>query len=300
MTQSFSGASADPEAIRPELNVPDVDVPRRPSAAAGFGRSGATSLRVGVAVVWLSVIVLLPLAAIAWQSAGGGWRAFWLAVTSNAALDSFRVTVTISAGVTLINIVFGLLIAWVLVRDDFIGKRLVDAIIDLPFALPTIVASLVMLALYGTNSPVGLHLQHTAWGVAVALAFVTLPFVVRAVQPVLLEIDRETEEAAASLGASGPKIFTSVLLPSLLPSLLSGAGLAFARAIGEFGSVVLIGGAVPGKTEVSSQWIRTLIENDDRTGAAAISIVLLLISFAVLFVLRIAGARAARREERSA
>jgi sulfate transport system permease protein len=194
--------------------------------------------------------------------------------------------------------VFGLLIAWILVRDDFIGRRLVDTVIDLPFALPTIVASLVMLALYGNNSPVGLHLQHTAWGVAVALAFVTLPFVVRAVQPVLLEIDRETEEAAASLGASSPKIFTSVILPSLLPSLLSGAGLAFSRAIGEFGSVVLIGGAVPGKTEVSSQWIRTLIENDDRTGAAAISIVLLLISFVLLFVLRIVGARAARREER--
>jgi sulfate transport system permease protein len=163
--------------------------------------------------------------------------------------------------------------------------------------LPTIVASLVMLALYGNNSPVGLHLQHTAWGVAVALAFVTLPFVVRAVQPVLLEIDRETEEAAASLGASGPKIFTSVVLPSLTPALLSGAGLAFSRAIGEFGSVVLIGGAVPGKTEVSSQWIRTLIENDDRTGAAAISIVLLAISFIVLFALRIVGGRAAKRQE---
>jgi sulfate transport system permease protein len=196
--------------------------------------------------------------------------------------------------------VFGLLIAWVLVRDDFFGKRLVDAIIDLPFALPTIVASLVMLALYGHNSPVGLHLQHTPWGVGIALAFVTLPFVVRAVQPVLLEIDRETEEAAASLGAGGPKIFTSVILPSLLPALLSGAGLAFSRAIGEFGSVVLIGGAVPGKTEVSSQWIRTLIENDDRTGAAAISIVLLLISFAVLLLLRLVGARAAKREELAA
>jgi sulfate transport system permease protein len=287
----------DPEAIRPELDEPTGDGARRPSKA--FVRPDSTSLRVGVAMVWLSVIVLLPLAAIAWQAAGGGWHAFWLAVTSHAAVDSFRVTLTISAGVTLVNIVFGLLIAWILVRDDFIGKRLLDAVIDLPFALPTIVASLVMLALYGNNSPVGLHLQHTAWGVAVALAFVTLPFVVRAVQPVLLEIDRETEEAAASLGASGPKIFTSVILPSLLPSLLSGAGLAFSRAIGEFGSVVLIGGAVPGKTEVSSQWIRTLIENDDRTGAAAISIVLLLISFFLLFVLRIVGARAARREERA-
>jgi sulfate/thiosulfate transport system permease protein len=263
-------------------------------------RGGGTSLRVGVSMLWLSVIVLLPLAAIGWQSVGGGWRAFWLAVTSNAALESFRVTLSISAGVTVLNMVFGLLIAWVLVRDDFAGKRLVDAIIDLPFALPTIVASVVLLALYGNHSPVGLHLQHTGWGVGVALAFVTLPFVVRAVQPVLLEIDRETEEAAASLGANNPTIFTTVVLPSLTPVLLTGAGLTFSRAIGEFGSVVLIGGAVPGKTEVSSQWIRTLIENDDRTGAAAISIVLLAISFVVLFVLRSLGSRAAKREELSA
>ncbi|HWY01354.1 MAG TPA: sulfate ABC transporter permease subunit CysT [Mycobacterium sp.] len=285
----------DPQATRPELGGSLGDGQWALSRLPSRG-SGITSLRVGVAMVWLSVIVLLPLAAIAWQAAGGGWHAFWLAVKSNAAVESFRVTLTISAGVTVVNVVFGLLIAWVLVRDDFVGKRLVDAIIDLPFALPTIVASLVMLALYGHNSPVGLHLQHTAWGVAVALAFVTLPFVVRAVQPVLLEIDHETEEAAASLGASGPKIFTSVVLPSLTPALLSGAGLAFSRAIGEFGSVVLIGGAVPGKTEVSSQWIRTLIENDDRTGAAAISIVLLAISFVVLLLLRIVGARAAKRE----
>ncbi len=263
-------------------------------------RGGGTSLRVGVAMVWLSVIVLLPLAAIGWQSVGGGRRAFWLAVTSNAALESFRVTLTISAGVSLLNLVFGLLIAWVLVRDVFPGKRLVEAIIDLPFALPTIVASLVMLALYGTNSPVGVHLQHTGWGVGVALAFVTLPFVVRAVQPVLLEIDRETEEAAASLGANNVTIFTAVVLPSLTPGLLSGVGLAFSRAIGEFGSVVLIGGAVPGKTEVSSQWIRTLIENDDRTGAAAISVVLLSISFVVLCILRTLGSRGAKRDELSA
>jgi sulfate transport system permease protein len=263
-------------------------------------RGEATSFRVGVAVLWLSVIVLLPLAAIAWQSVGGGWDAFWLAVTSNAALESFRVTLTISAGVTVVNMFFGLLIAWVLVRDEFPGKRIVDAIIDLPFALPTIVASLVLLALYGNHSPVGLHLQHTGWGVGVALAFVTLPFVVRAVQPVLLEVDRETEEAAASLGANNATIFTTVVLPALTPVLLTGAGLTFARAIGEFGSVVLIGGAVPGKTEVSSQWIRTLIENDDRTGAAAISIVLLAISFVVLLVLRTVGSRAAKREELSA
>jgi sulfate transport system permease protein len=258
---------------------------------------GTTSLRVGVAVTWLSLIVLLPLAAIVWQSAGGGWSAFVAAVTSNAARESFRVTLTISTGVAVLNLVFGLLVAWVLVRDEFPGKRLIDAVIDLPFALPTIVASLVLLALYGPNSPVGLHLQHTSWGVGLALAFVTLPFVVRSVQPVLLELDRETEEAAASLGANNRIIFTTVVLPALTPALLSGAGLAFSRAIGEFGSVVLIGGAVPGKTEVSSQWIRTLIENDDPTGAAAISIVLLGFSFLVLFVLRLVGSRAAKREE---
>jgi sulfate transport system permease protein len=287
-------AALNPETARPEpTGDGDAGLPR------GFFKSryGTTSLRVGVATTWLSVIVLLPLAAIVWQSAGGGWQAFWSAATSNAALESFRVTLTISFSVAVINLFFGLLVAWVLTRDEFVGKRLVDAMIDLPFALPTIVASLVMLALYGPNSPVGFHLQHTKWGVGIALLFVTLPFVVRSVQPVLLELDREVEEAAASLGANNRTIFTLVILPALLPSLLSGAGLAFSRAIGEYGSVVLIGGAVPGETEVSSQWIRTLIENDDRTGAAAISIVLLSISFIVLFILRSIGSRAAKREE---
>lgn len=286
----------NPAAARPGLTGGDSG---RPPSQWGQ-RHGTTSLRVGAASIWLSVIVLLPLAAIVWQSAKGGRAAFWSAITSNAAQESFRVTLTVSIGVTLVNAVFGLLVAWVLTRDEFPGKRLVDAVIDLPFALPTIVASLVMLALYGPNSPVDLHLQHTRWGIGVALLFVTLPFVVRSVQPVLLELDREVEEAAASLGANNTIIFTRVILPALLPSLLSGAGLAFSRAIGEFGSVVLIGGAVPGETEVSSQWIRTLIENDDRTGAAAISIVLLVISFIVLLILRAVGSRAARREELAA
>jgi sulfate/thiosulfate transport system permease protein len=284
-------------ALEPELIH---DLPPAPSTARRSDRPGGTSLQVGVATLWLSVIVLLPLAAIAWQAVGGGWQAFWLAVTSHAALESFRVTLTIAVAVTIINVVFGLLLAWVLVRDDFVGKGFVDAVIDLPFALPTIVTSLVMLGLYGKSSPVGLHLQHTPRGVAMALAFVTLPYVVRAVQPVLLALDREVEEAAAALGATGPKVFTSIVLPSLLPALLTGAGMSFSRAIGEFGSVVTIGGAVPGKTEVSSQWIRSLIENDDRTGAAAISIVLLSISFFVLLILRIFGGRAAKREEKAA
>lgn len=289
-------ASLDPEATRQE-----------PTGSGGAGlprgfftsRYGSTKLRVGVATTWLSVIVLLPLAAIAWQSTGGGWESFWKAVTSNGAIQSFKVTLTVSLAVAVINLVFGLLVAWVMTRDDFPGKRLVDAIIDLPFALPTIVASLVMLALYGPSSPVGIHIQHTKWGVGMALLFVTLPFVVRSVQPVLLELDREVEEAAASLGADNFTIFRLVLLPALLPSLLSGAGLAFSRAIGEYGSVVLIGGAVPGETEVSSQYIRTLIEFDDRTGAAAVSIVLLAVSFIVLFILRSIGSRAAKRQELS-
>lgn len=277
------------------ITAVDGDSGRAPGRFAR--RGGTASLRVGVATIWLSVIVLLPLAAILSQSVDGGWEAFYRAVTGNAALESFRVTLTISVGVTIVNAFFGLLVAWVLTRDDFPGRRLVDAVIDLPFALPTIVASLVMLALYGPASPVQLHLQHTKWGVGIALLFVTLPFVVRSVQPVLLELDREVEEAAASLGADNRTILTRIILPALLPSLLSGAGLAFSRAIGEFGSVVLIGGAVPGETEVSSQWIRTLIENDDRTGAAAISIVLLAISFVVLLILRALGARAAKREQ---
>ncbi len=290
-------AALDDEATRPK---PAGNGPGGPPRGFFTSRYGSTKLRVGVATTWLSVIVLLPLAAIVWQSAGGGWTAFWQAVTSNAALESFQVTLTISVAVAVINAFFGLLVAWVLTRDDFRGKRFVDAMIDLPFALPTIVASLVMLALYGPNSPVGIHIQHTKWGVAIALLFVTLPFVVRSVQPVLLEVDREVEEAAASLGADNFTIFRLVILPALLPSLLSGAGLAFSRAIGEYGSVVLIGGAVPGETEVSSQYIRQLIEFDDRTGAAAVSIVLLSISFVVLFILRTIGSRAAKREELAA
>ncbi|MBW0018837.1 MAG: sulfate ABC transporter permease subunit CysT [Mycobacterium sp.] len=275
----------------------ELVTPPAPATVRVPDRQATASLQIGVVTLWLSVIVLLPLAAIAWQAIGGGWQAFWLAVTSHAALESFRVTLIISVVVTVLNVVFGLLTAWVLVRDDFVGKGLLDAVIDLPFALPTIVTSLVMLALYGKNSPVGLHLQHTPPGVTMALAFVTLPYVVRAVQPVLLALDREVEEAAAALGASSFKVFTSIVLPALLPALLSGAGMSFSRAIGEFGSVVTIGGAVPGRTEVSSQWIRSLIENDDRTGAAAISIVLLSISFVVLFILRIVGGRTAKREE---
>jgi sulfate/thiosulfate transport system permease protein len=178
--------------------------------------------------------------------------------------------------------VMGTLIAWVLVRDDFRGKSLVNSVIDLPFALPTIVASLVLITLYGNDSPIGVHVAFTRFAVVLALCFVTLPFVVRAVQPVLLELDPEVEEAAASLGAGGLTIFRRIIFPNLLPGLLAGVSLAFARALGEFGSVYLISGNLPFKTEVASVFIRAQVENNNLAGAAALSVVLLVASLLML------------------
>ena len=241
--------------------------------------------------------MLLPLAALTVTSFGEGVGGFWDAVTAPVALASLRVTVLVAAVVAVVNAVMGTLIAWVLVRDDFPGKRIVNALIDLPFALPTIVASIVLLSLYGPNSPVDIHLNATQPGLLVALAFVTLPFVVRSVQPVLIEADREVEEAAASLGASNWTTFRRVVLPTLAPAVISGAGLAFARAIGEYGSVVLIGGNIPRETQVASQYIQQQIEIDRPLNAAAVSVVLLAIAFVTLFVLRLFAGRSLRREE---
>ncbi len=257
------------------------------------------ALGVGVVGLWLSVIILLPLAALTVRSLDDGFAGFWDAVTSPAALAAIWTTLLVSTGVALLNAVMGTLVAWVLVRDEFPGKKYVNALIDLPFALPTIVASIVLLALYGPNSPIGVHLNATRWGLAVALAFVTLPFVVRSVQPVLIELDRDVEQAAASLGASNATVFRLVVLPTLAPAILSGAGLAFARAIGEYGSVVLIGGNIPRETQVVSQYIQQQVEIDRPANAAAVSVVLLAISFLALFVLRLWGSRAQRREEQS-
>jgi sulfate/thiosulfate transport system permease protein len=188
----------------------------------------------------------------------------------------------VSFAVVLINAVIGTVIAWVLVRDDFRGKAVVNALIDLPFALPTIVAGLTLLALYGPRGPVGIDVAYTRTAVLLALLFVTLPFVVRAVQPVLMELDRDMEEAAASLGAGNFTIFRRIILPNLLPAILAGAALAFARSIGEFGSLVLISGNLPFKTEVSSVFIFGQIESDREVTAAAVSVVLLAIAFVVL------------------
>jgi sulfate transport system permease protein len=265
------------------------------------GRVGAVRpLGIGVVTLWLSVIVLLPLAALTVAAFSEGWAGFWDAITAPAAIAALWVTVLVSAIVAVINAVTGTLIAWVLVRDEFPGKRLVNAIIDLPFALPTIVASIVLLALYGPNSPIDVQLNATRWGLVVALLFVTLPFVVRSVQPVLIEADREVEEAAASLGASSWTTFRRVVLPTLAPAILSGTGLAFARAIGEYGSVVLIGGNIPRETQVASQYIQQQIEIDRPVNAAAVSVALLAIAFATLLVLRVVASRTQRREERDA
>ena len=253
-----------------------------------------------MATLWLSVIVILPLVAIAVRSLDDGFGGFIDAIDAPAARSALLVTVGVSALVALVNVVLGTLIAWVLVRDEFRGKSFLNALIDLPFALPTIVASIVLLALYGPQSPFDIHLNATRPALVIALLFVTLPFVVRAVQPVLIELDGEIEEAAASLGAGNFTTFRLIVLPAILPAILSGAGLAFARAIGEYGSVVLIGGGIPNKTEVASQYIQKQIEIDRFVNAAAVSVALLLIAFGVLFTLRILGGRAARRQERAA
>ncbi|NLG56100.1 MAG: sulfate ABC transporter permease subunit CysT, partial [Rhodococcus sp.] len=236
---------------------------RKPSYRRIAQATGAVGpLGIGIAALWLSVIVLLPLAALTVASLDNGISGFIDAVTAPNALASLRITVAVSAVVALINVVMGTLIAWTLVRDDFPGKRIVNALIDLPFALPTIVASIVLLSLYGPQSPINIHLNATKAGLIVALAFVTLPFVVRSVQPVLIELDRDVEEAAASLGASNMTIFRRIVLPTLTPAIISGAGLAFARAIGEYGSIILIGGNIPRDTQVTSQYIQQQIEID--------------------------------------
>jgi sulfate transport system permease protein len=249
---------------------------RRPSGAA---------LSRGVATGYLSLIVLIPLAAVVARSFEDGSDAFWTAVTSERAVDALQLTLVASFVVVAINAITGTLIAWVLVRDDFRGKSIVNSLIDLPFALPTIVAGLTLLALYGPRGPIGVDVAYSQAAVVLALLFVTLPFVVRAVQPVLLELDRDMEEAAASLGAGSLTIFRRVVFPNLRPAILAGVALGFARSIGEFGSLVLITGNLPFKTEVASVFIFGQIESDRVTTAAAVSVVLLLISLVVLMAI---------------
>jgi sulfate transport system permease protein len=250
--------------------------------------------RRGIYVVWLSVMVLLPLAALVSTSTDKGLDGFWTAVSGREAVAALEFTLLMSVVVAAVNAVTGTLIAWVLVRDDFRGKSLVNAMIDLPFALPTIVAGLTLLALYGPKGPAPVDIAFTKWAVLFALLFVTLPFVVRSVQPVLMELDREAEEASASLGAGQLTTFRRIILPALAPAIISGAGLALGRALGEFGSVVLISGNLPFKTEVGSVFIYNRIQSGDDAGAAAVSVVLLFASLVLLSVLSLVGRRWSR------
>jgi sulfate transport system permease protein len=277
------------------LDVGGMRGPLRKERATAARRRRSTGLGLGLATLYLSLIVLIPLGAVVWHSTDAGLDGFWRAVHNPIGWSALRFTLVVSLLVTIVNVVMGTLIAWVLVRDRFPGKRILDTFIDLPFALPTIVAGLVLLSLYGNDSPVGIDLAYKRAGVFVALLFVTLPFVVRTVQPVLIELDREMEEAAASLGASRVTTFRRVVLPNLLPAISAGAALSFARAISEFGSTVLISGNLPFKTQVAAVHIFGQIESDNPTAAAAVSTTLLLVALVVLVGLDLAQRWAGRR-----
>ena len=242
-------------------------------------RLGGGGLLRGIVMTYLSLVVLIPLAAVAWRSAGGGAGSFWRSVTAPEALAALRLTFLAALLVTAVNLVAGTAIAWVLARDEFPGRSVVNALIDLPFALPTIVAGVTLLALYGQHSPLGLNLAYTRAGVGLAMAFETLPFVVRAVQPVLLTMEPDMEEAAHCLGASQLATFRRVVLPVLSPAMLAGAALAFARAVGEYGSVIFIAGNMPLKSEITPLLIMTKLEQYDYAGATALGVVMLVAAF---------------------
>jgi sulfate transport system permease protein len=266
---------------------------RRPARAGGLTR--ASGLGLGVAMLWFSLLVLIPLAAVVATAASGGWSAFWRTVTNEQTAAAIRLTVGQAALVTVVNVFMGTLIAWVLVRDRFVGKRVLEVLIDIPFALPTIVAGLVLLSLYGPDSPVGVDVANTRPAVFLAFLFVTLPFVVRTVQPVLAELDHEAEEAAASLGAGRFTIFRRIVLPGLTPAIAAGAALSFARGVSEYGSLVLLSGNLPFETEVTSVRILSSIENDNPASAAAVATVLLAISLLVIVALDVLQRRLVRR-----
>jgi sulfate transport system permease protein len=258
------------------------------SVLPGFG------LTMGFTLLYLSLIVLIPLSATFLKTAAMGWGQFWSTVTEPRALASYRLSFGASLIGAAINMVFGMLAAWVLVRYSFPGKRIVDAMVDLPFALPTAVAGITLTAVFARSGWIGSHLEplgikvaFTPLGVVVALTFIGLPFVVRTVQPVLQDLDAEIEEAAASLGASRWQTVTRVILPSLLPALLTGFALAFARAVGEYGSVIFISGNMPMRTEITPLLIVTKLEQYDYAGATAIGVVMLVMSFALLFIINL-------------
>jgi sulfate transport system permease protein len=260
---------------------------RLPGVGTGLGR--------GVVVLYLSLIVLLPIAALANQAFSEGFSHFWSHVTSSSAISSLELILVCSLIVVAINGFFGTIVAWLLVRDRFPGKGFVNAIIDLPFALPTIVASLILIELWGNKSPVGIDIALSRVAIVVALCFVTLPFVVRAVQPLLIEMDRDMEEAAASLGAGGFTVFRRIIFPNLLPGLAAGVALAFARALGEYGSVLIFAGGTK-STIVTSILIAQQVEQGNETGAAALSVVLLALALVVLLLITLIQRWGSRHE----
>jgi len=261
---------------------------RKPSVLPGFG------LTLGFTLCYLSLIVLIPLAGLILASAGLGWSGFWSAVTTPRVLSAFRVSFGTSLVAALINASFGLLVAWVLVRYSFPGKRIVDAIVDLPFALPTAVAGIALTSLYARNGwigswlePMGIKVAFSPLGIIVALTFIGLPFVVRTVQPVLQDLAPEEEEAAVSLGATRWQTFCLVIFPAILPALITGSALAFARAVGEFGSVIFIAGNMPGVSEIIPLLIIIKLEQFDYAGATAIATLMLIVSFAMLLAINV-------------
>ena len=268
---------------------------RRPRGTGTTSLTRSSGLGLGIALTWFSLLVLIPLCLVVIQSIDGGWATFRETLTDPQTAAALRLTVTQALLVTAINVVMGTLIAWVLVRDDFRGKRLLEVVIDIPFALPTIVAGLVLLSLYGPESPLGVNVANTERSVFLALLFVTLPFVVRTVQPVLMELDRDVEEAAASLGASRFTTLRRIVLPSLAPAITAGAALSFARGISEYGSLVLLSGNLPLKTEVASVRILTYIENGNEAAAASVATILLVVALAAIVLLQIVSRWVARR-----
>jgi len=266
----------------------------------GFG------LSLGFTLAYLSLIVLIPLSAVFIKSAGMGWQAFFDAATSPRVLASYRLSFGASLLAAAINVVFGLILAWSLVRYTFPGRKLVDALIDLPFALPTAVAGIALTAIYARNGwigqilePMGIRVAFTPLGILVALTFIGLPFIVRTVQPIIEDLDAEFEEAAASLGASRLQTFRRVVFPALLPALLTGFALAFARAVGEYGSVIFIAGNIPFVSEITPLMIITKLEQYDYEGATAVASVMLIVSFALLLVINGLQAWTARRTGRT-
>lgn len=261
---------------------------RKRSVLPGF------NLTMGFTLFYLGLIVLIPLAGTFIKTASLSWEQFWGTITSPRVLASYRITFGVSFLAALVNLFFGLLVAWVLVRYPFPGKKLVDALVDLPFALPTAVAGIALTAIYSTNGwiggllePLGIKVAYTPLGIFVALTFISLPFVVRTVQPVLEDMEAELEEAAASLGASRWQTFRRVILPPLYPALLTGFALSFARSLGEYGSVIFISGNMPMKTEITPLLIVTKLEQYDYAGATALAVVMLVISFVMLFAINL-------------